>query len=468
MVRKSRMGVRLRGEQLENRLLLDGNVSATLSGSTLRMRGDDAANMIAIMPSGTESGVIEVLGLNTQVNGQDTPGEFRGVKSIVVELRGGDDQVALGEITGTADPLSIARDVTIKGDSGNDSILVTGANISGKLTINGGNGSDQIGVGTIPASQLPPEAPVVTSPVRVRRDVNIDTGSGADVVAVVGLTSDNLKITGKSIAAVGVIDSQVDDLSITTGSGNNAVAVESVIADEVRINTGSGDDTLVDIGQDQLELSANPPSNRYFGDQPFGLIAKSLRLDTGSGNDLANLAASIIARDAVFQLGSGNDYLGVTGTGTDSELAPLLPNFGRDVRIYGGSGDDRIVVTQANIADDLWVYGDGGNDVRIELTSNRVGDDVWVYGGSGNDGLTISGNVVLDDMTIFAGSGDDTLALTANAVRDRLYAYGGSGSDLINADYDAPGINSARKLKAFSFNRAPVSDNGNGGGEELA
>ncbi|BAL93064.1 hypothetical protein AMIS_78440 [Actinoplanes missouriensis 431] len=129
------------------------------------------------------------------------------------------------------------------------------------------------------------------------------------------------------------------------------------------------------------------------------------RLTGGSGNDRI---VGESGNDRVYGA-AGNDSLD-GGTGNDR----IVGNQGHD-KVWGGAGDDSIL---GHDGDDT-LYGDAGNDV---IEGSWGTDKVW--GGSGNDRLGGGdGNDRLD-----GGAGAD--ALTGANGHDSL--YGSSGNDSID------------------------------------
>lgn len=88
----------MRLARVEQRLPLAGNVAAELTGSTLRLTGDNLAN--DVMVATAAGGTIAVIGINTTVNGRQAAFvNTKAVASIVANLNGGDDPVGFGDST---------------------------------------------------------------------------------------------------------------------------------------------------------------------------------------------------------------------------------------------------------------------------------------------------------------------------------------------------------------------------------
>lgn len=155
-------------ERLETRLLLAGNVSATLKGHTLKIIGDNEGNALEFSGDG---GTINVAGVDgTTVNG-DAGATFDGVTKVIVKMNGGDDHIRVGtgidgfdfdaafkvdmgkgndtfDINGDeANPHRFGGDLSIDMGSGNDQLYSEATTYGGKVKVNLGSGNDIYGTG---------------------------------------------------------------------------------------------------------------------------------------------------------------------------------------------------------------------------------------------------------------------------------------------------------------------------------
>ena len=163
-------------EPLETRVLLSGNVTATLDGRRLIIVGDEKDNRIEIDREDDDPRTVcEIRGFdsgNTKVNGAYQVGRFENVRSVVIRLRSGadhvhvDDDVDLpGNLTiflgsgadgvtftdekpnrdnpGDAPTVRIGGNVLIRGKSGDDHVDIDDTVIRGAVDLFGGPGHDQ-------------------------------------------------------------------------------------------------------------------------------------------------------------------------------------------------------------------------------------------------------------------------------------------------------------------------------------
>jgi hypothetical protein len=384
---------RLTLEHLETRAMLAGNVSVSVSGGSLLVRGNNSSNQIAIVQ--LDAGEYAVVGLNgTKVNGGTDPVVKSGVdNNIDIDLKKGNDVVGIGndietlsqwaegfgiEIpdatlpAGAPSQLKVPRNLNIrlsdgndaaaviaKVDSqfiadlgnGNDSLIVQGSKVGGDFIVRGGNGHDLL----------------YTDGTEVARTYNANMGNGRNAVELwnssIGRSA--VIISGKDGDVIDIADSAIEDnLIVRTGSGHDEVYAHShgaegmVVGNNVDINTGSGND-YVDVAGD---------------------IDNLLVLVTGNGNDEVFLE-DLEAEDLVAVLGSGNDYM--------------------------------------------------------EAVNVEIGDNALLDAGSGNDRVYIEDSIVDDVFTALMGSGNDFLEI-CNSVAKKANLQGGSGKDELRSDYPDP------------------------------
>lgn len=178
MTRAWEFAKRLRTETLEPKRLLAGDVMASLDGNVLEILGDAEGNEIVISAALDEQGEVIadsfiVTGLDgTTVNG-GPDATFADVTHIQVDLGEGDDLVQL-----------------------------TDAVVQGNVHVETGAGADQVWIGHFPGQAdggvMPlaaagidaflelevPDLPVDAGPVGIGRNLFVETGDEADVVAI--------------------------------------------------------------------------------------------------------------------------------------------------------------------------------------------------------------------------------------------------------------------------------------------
>lgn len=206
---------RLFVEQLENRLVLAGNVLAEVTGSTLRITGDQFDNSLSIV--GYLGGGVSVLGFDTSVNGGTDGLFFSGVDRVEISTGDGDDQIG--------STWSFAVDVIFDMGHGNDYVSATAWYMVGNLTIATGDGNDRIDLKT----------PLHTG------SVQIDSGNGNDIIQV----------------ALTLIEG---DLAIDAGNGNDVVVLSAWGSDHTGRILG---DLTIDGGNGRSDVLHGTMSPRF-------------------------------------------------------------------------------------------------------------------------------------------------------------------------------------------------------------
>ena len=308
----------LRLECLERRLPLAGNVTAELSGSTLRLAGDNLANDVVV--ASAAGGRIAVIGLNTTINGG--PAAFvtnKAVRSIFANLDGGDDAVGFGnkaadyagqrqftmlatgpssawlgeqeppapfdvgalqamidEVVGGVATFSIPGSLTVMTGDGNDAFGISG-NLGGSIIVN--LGSADFGNGIVIGSAV--------SASRVGGGVIVRGGDSNDLLAI-----GNVSVAGTVSAAL--------------GDGMNWMVV------------GGEADTPATIGAFSYTGGANMDIVGLFGDVT---VRNDVRIFTGvRGEDSVGLYDS----DAGGAVKVRGDVVVNTGTGNDGDTVSLV------------------------------------------------------------------------------------------------------------------------------------------------
>lgn len=417
-------------ERLEQRLTFAGNVTAELTGSTLRLTGDNLAN--DVMVASAAGGKIAVIGIDTTVNGQQAAFvTTKAVTSIVANLNGGDDAVGFGN---SAANYAWQRQFT--------SVVLWPA----------------------VSSDLPPAAPFDVAAVQARIDevaggvtafsipgsLRLTTGDGTDSVGISGNVGGSVSVNLGS-AAVGnglVIGSEVSasrvggSVAVVGGAQNDIVAIGNVsVAGTVSAALGDGINWMVVGGE------ANTPTTigaiAYTGGVHLDFVTiagevtvrNDVRIFTGErGEDSVSFDMS----DAGGTVKVLRNVVVNTGTGNDGDAVGLVGDFRGDVSVTTGSGQDTVCVSSSV----GWISTDGSDPVpTFDATGpSTIGRDLTINTGVGKDLISIGTSTVGRNVSIAAGSGDDFVRVDNSQVRRRLFINLGTGNDSLG------GIN----LRAFA------------------
>ena len=372
-------------ERLENRRLFA--VTTGFSGGVLTVTGDGAANRVSISRN-LDSGQLIVRSGDATI--RSVP--YAEVDSITVNLLGGEDR--LGTAANVAKPMTVnggegsdnlatgASNDTVHGNGGNDSINTGAGNDNlfgdaGNDRMDGGGGADGFNGGT-----------------------GIDTVTYATRAAGVRVTLDNLPNDGtpaNNEHPEGERDNVRTDVErVIGGRGNDflsaapaSTTIGAVAPARITFDGMAGNDTLI---------GASGGTN---AGEPTVANAPLSVLNGGEGNDTLNGGSRADALNG----GPGDDTMAGNG-GNDS----LNGGTGAD-SMGGGEGVDTVSYADRAVGvvvtlDDLANDGTPANNEHPEGERDNVRTDVErVIGGRGND--RIAGNGAAN---IFSGGeGNDTL-----------------------------------------------------------
>jgi hypothetical protein len=417
-------------ERLEERTLLSGNVTATVTtGGNLLVVGDAQANQIAIQ---TTSGALQVSSLDgtTTINGGAGPFTATGFTGDVdVFMKQGADVVDVG---GTGAVTSLPHNLVIDTGSGNDTVAVENASIGGSVALFGGAGSDTFTVGSSSS-----EAPVTVG------------GS----VFIVGGTG-----TGNTIA---VFDAEITgDLKIFSSGSNDQI--------QVGFDAGLGiigeDATAhVDVGGN---LQINTPSSDpfCFGHGAFDDFSQGSWW--GIGNAFTSLLGSrsfgcsdlgqSLANDLAFLQGwcggDGGSWCGGghgnSSSGTEHVSVADVTVTG-NTNIHTGDGADQILLGAAPVPS-----GDTSAPLNLVFGPVNISGNLHVNAGNGNNTVLLDGISVTGNTTVKTGRGADQIAVLGNdgSFTGTFKIDSGSGDDKIAI------INGATFLNSVTINAGRGSD----------
>jgi Ca2+-binding RTX toxin-like protein len=416
-------------EHLEIRRLFA--VTATFANGVLTVTGDDAANRVSISRN-LDSGQLLVRSGDALVRSV----AYAEVNSITVNLLGGEDRLNTAS--------NVAKPMTVNGGEGSDNLLTGG----GADVVHGNGGNDTIntagGADTLFGDEGNDTMDGGGGGDSFNGNAGSDTVTYAARAAGVRVTLDNLANDGtpaNNELPEGERDNVRTDIErVIGGRGNDFMSAApvsttagTIAPSRITFDGMAGNDTLTGASGATAE--------------PTATAALSI-LNGGDGNDVLNGGSRADALNG----GNGNDTMAGNG-GNDS----LVGGNGAD-SMSGGEGTDTdsyadrlagVVVTLDNVAND----GTPPNNERPEGERDNVRSDVErVIGGRGNDRIigngaanvfsggegndTLEGGGGNDVME--GGNGDDTLRggegndiLVGGLGRDSL--FGDGGNDFLRA-----------------------------------
>ena len=331
MMRKQRNNTRISVEPLENRLLLAGDVQATVVGGNLFITGDNLDNRISIT-NGANPGEVDITGWDDSAgnptgvggtpNGTVTKTGVTG--NIVVSLRGGADVVA-------AHDLDAPKNLVLSTEDGNDGVAI------------GAAATDAAGVvypdlAAAAAAANLPAGLVAAGPVTVTGALLVNTGPGNDIVSQSELTVNQQTV-------------------VNTGVGSDHVFLGRATAGDAASGVSSKD-LIVNLGRDADSVSA------------FGAdIKRALAIADVGGVTEIDLHSIAVNHAAIIMQGAGNDTVAI------KDMHAL------NVAILGDAVSETVKIEDSTFKR-LEVLLFGGNDT-LEIGNTTVTTQGFLDGGAG-------------------------------------------------------------------------------------
>ncbi|MFZ2554109.1 Ig-like domain-containing protein, partial [Psychrobacter urativorans] len=245
------------------------------------------------------------------------------------------------------------------------------------------------------------------------------TGAGAN-----GLVNESKELaagTDQLVIVVGDVGAQSnkakDLFDIYTGSGNDSFNIQNGnMQINTRINLGSGNDVFTLDG----DMDGGTGTQRH--------DAFSLRLDTGTGDDTANIgqnfkrttADKYVTDGVVISMGAGNDRL----VFENGDLIDTIITMDQSTTNLRSGNDSSAPIKPIETSTD-------GNDY-LEVRGN-IDNTTYIYMGGGNDIAKINNMNGSDTTTLLdMGSGDDLVNYSGNDITGII--DGGRGFDILRYD----------------------------------
>jgi hypothetical protein len=387
-------------ERLEERTLLSGNVTATVTNAgNLAVVG--LAKNSQILIQSTSTGALQVSSLDgtTTINGTSTPFTTSAVTGDVdvFMLQTGD----VVDIGGAGTVTNVPKNLAVITLGGNDTVAVENANIGGNATIFGFLGSDEFTVGGTTGE----------TPVGIGGALTIIGGSGnTNTIAVF-----DANITGDlDILSNGAND----DIQVGFDAGLGIIGVDQTshvnIGGDLNITPGSG---LLSF----LPFFAFNSCNSYGFNSlaqcgPFSGVGGSLFSIPGLGSFGCKSFANNLGNDLAFfggwcGSGGGNNNCG-PGSGaskTGETVAVADVTVTGNTKIQTGNNADLVLLGAAEVPS-----GDTTAPLNLVFGPVSLGGNLKVTSGDGNDTIFTDGIVVNGNTTIKTGKGNDDIAILGN------------------------------------------------------
>jgi hypothetical protein len=320
--------VRLGSEQLESRLTPAGSVAVAVTGSNIKITGDDLENDISVYVNNTPAkSTLHIVGNNgTTVTFNKPLPAGDDVGNLLIDLKKANISVA-NDSRGTAgvDRVQIYKisvgSLTIKGKNGG---VVNADGVLARRTVidfHVGNG----------ISAVDPNKGPLGSDIRVLNSIVGFDGSqrppAQKGMAILTKDSkDHVEVRYTVVSGNLVIKTQGEQDDIGLFGVFNFFDQGNYGTQNLIVDAGTGDDFLAASGND---------------------IIKGTNIKMGDGNDkvvigrFENWESNLFRGNVSIDLGKGDDVLGIGHTSNpDSEIT----NFRSKLTVKGGVGDDKLII----------------------------------------------------------------------------------------------------------------------------
>ncbi|MBX9608762.1 MAG: hypothetical protein K2Y51_21255 [Gammaproteobacteria bacterium] len=246
----------------------------------------------------------------------------------------------------------------------------------------------------------------------------ITTGDGDDEVVLGSGGSVLVTGAGSATVTVGAANDGLTNDDITTGGADDLVKLtDAQLTAELRVAAGGGADTL------EITTDANVEDASLAGLEDLEVL--SLAADAADDAQSVTLGATALA--------AGLTTVDSTGAGSDDAITIDATAFTGALEISGGAGDDVLLLGSGGAQVDA---GAGDNTVTAGAANDGVHDDA-ITTGAGDDRFLLTSAQLSANLTISAGAGSDVLEITTDAtVLDGVLA-GISGVEILRLAADA-------------------------------
>jgi hypothetical protein len=366
LTHKWRARPKLRFEALEGRLLLSAAPYVKVDHNTLLIRGTDGPDIVEITQNATTGEFLVAAEFNgvPAVLPPTFPATIRNIK---VELKKGNDALAIGGITIGGNPDLSALDT----------------------------GVPCVPSVTIPDTETPVVVPAFTPVLKLANELVVEMGPGADVVEIGGASiGGNARVlTGGGTDVVDIALSQFGrSLCVDTGSDADLAMLAGVcVACNADVKTFAGNDFVIaqglNIGK-KLSVATGCGADQFFGllDPATTFPAPNPTLASPAPTtDLATAMTSFLTASGLDTILPDTAVAEATTLLTDISTiltAAALPAVRtREALFEMGPGEDSVTISDFNVTKALTVFTGGNNDT-LNFADNTYGC-AKLYGGCG-------------------------------------------------------------------------------------
>ena len=380
-----------RTEKLDDRVMLAGNTTVQLLGSTLRLTGDADANSITISFDAVAGNITVVENTGGTLNGGGAPLVFgiASVNFLRADMLAGNDFLQIFENNGNTSAVSLET-LLVDMDEGADQFLVSEVDFNQFGTISGGSGNDFLQI--------------------------FETDFGGDLRFIGNNGNDDLRVIQSRVGGT---------LRGRTNTGVDRLVVSRTeVLGETRLSGGTGSISAVVLGSKSQGKITVRGATSHDNLAVIGTLAgNGLTMSGLGGDDVLRLEDSAIQGDAQLVGGTGDNYFFVNGDDTAASTGgPAFVAVSGQLSLNGGTGNETFVFCNDNVllGEDFRVRGETGTDIYF--------DDNSVFTPFG---VVVQQNVTDQANTTNTDAAADTIIATLNATYFAAIGFNPFNSSLI-------------------------------------
>lgn len=283
--------------------------------------------------------------------------------------------------------------------------------------------------------------------------LQITGDGGSNEIQVFGIANGRAQVFGLAGTAINgqgsfVANAPVRNVSLQMGGGDDSVLVENlVMTGYIDADLGAGNDSL-NLRHNNVRAVA---VNGRAGDdlvQIHSVYSKDyVLLQTHEGDDTISMTSMATRRGVLIETGEGSDTLAIDHLGAGANVVANM-----------GGGNDRVVVTGSYTVNSSQFSLGSGNDAFIVMpqlssTTANFGKQLRVFAGDGNDTVFLGPSTIArKTVALDGGAGSDSLGLPgASLRRPKLSSFESQSLSNVNAALDS----FYQSLQSFNIDTTP-------------
>ncbi len=428
---------------LESRLLLSGNVTASVVAGTLYLTGDSSGNTVTVKNTAPGEFLITAGSDGTQINGGAGPATVTGVTGDISASMGAGDDTLIFQSN------SIPHSVFVDMGPGANSTYFSGVEIAGGVTILNGPGSDSVDFSTVDVGGSVfvsnqggstwsggaydgYESVFHYTTGAISGSLSIFDGSGADACAANGMNvTGPVFVSAGAGAALTDLENGTASSSVTLIRGDGgalsggwdgfagAVNIRNFSLGNLTVFSGSGADFLGFDTSPAGSVFVQDGSGPAYTTATHSAFSGSFTLMTTGGGNLSGIYSDWTTYTVFY-----------SGSSVDGDLSLTLGDGNDEFGLYNDIAGGVTINAGANAL--LGYFSDGSVAHATTLLRGEGGALGGAYAGFSSE-LVFQNETLAGSLTIINGSGNDGVIFTNGSVHGVMLVSNGYGGSYFRA-----------------------------------